>query len=503
MIQTKMLRRFATASLLLLASSAVVTASEGQVQSAGKLRSLGEQAMIEGKYSEAVTYYSQVIKMEPEKASNFFKLFRVHNRMRNYVSALRDITQACEVAPDENEYRYQKAKLLVSLGQCDEALSEYKIINSSRNKNLNFEEVTTSMNDANACSQKVNAATAAFQARKYEEARHYFGLALSHMEQAPDLLFMKAQAQYHLEDYFGVISDTGKILKIHSRNIEAYQLRGEAYFRTGEHDIALQHFREGLKLDPEHKGCKAAHKLIKSIAKKEKRGDDALKIGEHTKAVEYWIQAIEIDNTHRAFARPTMLKIIKSLSQSGKHDEAISMAESHVEESETLDGIFALGDALTGGDKFQEAVNIFRKATDFEPNDRQQETQAKLRKAEIALKQSKEKNYYKILQVPRTADKKSIKTAYRKLALEWHPDKNEDKVKAEKMFQDISEAYEVLSDQEMKAKYDRGEDVFDNQGGGGGGHQGFPDQMFRQHFQNGGGGGRRGGGGGSHHFHFG
>ena len=121
-----MLRRFATASLLVLASSAVVTASEGQVQSAGKLRSLGEQAMLEGRYSEAVTYYSQVIKMEPEKASNFFKLFRVHNRMRNYVSALRDITQACEVDPDENEYRYQKAKLLVSLGQCDEALSEYK-----------------------------------------------------------------------------------------------------------------------------------------------------------------------------------------------------------------------------------------------------------------------------------------------------------------------------------------------------------------------------------------
>jgi len=68
------------------------------------------------------------------------------------------------------------------------------------------------------------------------------------------------------------------------------------------------------------------------------------------------------------------------------------------------------------------------------------------------------------------------------------------------MFQDISEAYEVLSDEEMKAKYDRGEDVFDNQGGGGGRHNGFPDQMFRQQFQN---GGRRGGGGGSHHFHFG
>ena len=86
-------------------------------------------------------------------------------------------------------------------------------------------------------------------------------------------------------------------------------------------------------------------------------------------------------------------------------------------------------------------------------------------------------------------------------ALEWHPDKNEDKEKAEKMFQDISEAYEVLSDEELKAKYDRGEPVFENQGGNGqsGGfrHHGFPEQMFRQHFQQGGGGGR------THHFRFG
>ena len=109
------------------------------------------------------------------------------------------------------------------------------------------------------------------------------------------------------------------------------------------------------------------------------------------------------------------------------------------------------------------------------------------------MKQSKEKNYYKILGVSRTADKKAIKKAYRDLALKWHPDKAEDKEKAEKMFQDISEAYEVLSDEELRGKYDRGEEVFENQGGGGRQHHGFPQQMFRTHFQ---------GGGGQHHFRF-
>lgn len=94
--------------------------------------------------------------------------------------------------------------------------------------------------------------------------------------------------------------------------------------------------------------------------------------------------------------------------------------------------------------------------------------------------------------VARTATSKEIKKAYRDLALKWHPDKNtENKEEAEKMFHDIGEAYEVLSDKELRGKYDRGEDVFENQGGGGGGHHTNPFQFFNQQFHHGGGGGRQ------------
>jgi DnaJ family protein C protein 3 len=85
-----------------------------------------------------------------------------------------------------------------------------------------------------------------------------------------------------------------------------------------------------------------------------------------------------------------------------------------------------------------------------------------------------------------------------------HPDKNtgDTKEEAEKMFHDISEAYEVLSSDDLRAKYDRGEPVFENQGGGGGGHHSNPHQFFNRHFQQGGGfqqqqqQQQRGGGGG-------
>jgi len=507
-MSNSIVRRLATAYFLLLASKDFcyfAKANENEsTQSAGKLRSLGEQAMSELRFDDAVSYYSQAIELEPSNAGNYYKLYRVHNRMRNFVSALKDITQACELDHEQAEYRFYKAKLLMALGRCDDALEQYKTIRGQFDSSelVHRDEFKSSFHEVQECDTKIKTAQDAFAEGNFKDAKLYFDMALSHVEQAPDLLFMKSQAQFNIGDYFGVISDTGKILKVHSQNIEAYQLRGEAYLRIGEHDVAVQHFREGLKLDPEHKGCKTGHKLVKNILKKEKRADDAYKAGKYQEAVDYWMQAIEIDNTLRSFARPTLLKIIKAYSEMGDHENAVKYAEIHVKEEETLDGLFALGDAFMASDKFQQAINTFQKALEFEPNDREKETQQKLQKAKIALKQSQEKNYYKILGIPRTAEKKAIKSAYRKLALEWHPDKNEDKEKAEQMFQDISEAYEVLSDDEMRAKYDRGENVFENQGGGGGGgfrHHGFPEEMFRQHFQHGGGGGGRR----THHFHFG
>lgn len=65
------------------------------------------------------------------------------------------------------------------------------------------------------------------------------------------------------------------------------------------------------------------------------------------------------------------------------------------------------------------------------------------------------KDYYQTLGVPRNADEKEIKKAYRKLAQKYHPDKNPGDKAAEQRFKEINEAYTVLSDPDKRAKYDR------------------------------------------------
>lgn len=84
-----------------------------------------------------------------------------------------------------------------------------------------------------------------------------------------------------------------------------------------------------------------------------------------------------------------------------------------------------------------------------------------------------QRDFYEILGVTRDADPDTIKKAYRKLAMQFHPDKNPGDQKAEDKFKEAATAYEVLSDSEKRARYDRFGHA--GVGGPGGGSQGFAD----------------------------
>jgi molecular chaperone DnaJ len=85
-------------------------------------------------------------------------------------------------------------------------------------------------------------------------------------------------------------------------------------------------------------------------------------------------------------------------------------------------------------------------------------------------------DYYELLEVEKGADDATLKSAYRKLAMRWHPDKNPGDTAAETRFKAISEAYGVLSDPQKRAAYDRfGHAAFKASAGGGGGGNPFQD----------------------------
>ncbi|MFP6892037.1 MAG: DnaJ domain-containing protein, partial [Nitrospinota bacterium] len=85
------------------------------------------------------------------------------------------------------------------------------------------------------------------------------------------------------------------------------------------------------------------------------------------------------------------------------------------------------------------------------------------------MNQNGMRDYYEILGVARDSGESDIKKAYRHLAMKYHPDRNPDDPKAEEAFKEASEAYQVLSDSEKRARYDQ----FGHDGLSGMGNQGF------------------------------
>ncbi len=115
---------------------------------------------------------------------------------------------------------------------------------------------------------------------------------------------------------------------------------------------------------------------------------------------------------------------------------------------------------------------------------------------------SEKRDFYEILGCEKTASEAELKSAYRKLALKWHPDKNQGNPEAEEKFKEISEAYLVLKDPDKRAQYDQFghsafegggqggmnmdmnafDDLFSNIFKGGGGNKGFGFDIFGDRF---------------------
>jgi DnaJ family protein C protein 7 len=184
-------------------------------------------------------------------------------------------------------------------------------------------------------------------------------------------------------------------------------------------------------------------------------------------------------------------------------DRAINLDPSYIKAQRTR------AKAIGESGNWEGAAKAFKQIAEEHPEE--PGIAKEVRNAELELKKAKRKDYYKILNIEKDASDSEIKKAYRRLAIQTHPDKNPDDPQAEERFKDVGEAYETLSDPEKKERYDSGADLMEDGSmgggfGGGGMHGGMgggiDPEVLAQMFGGmaGGGGGRRGFGGGGPQF---
>jgi DnaJ family protein C protein 7 len=155
--------------------------------------------------------------------------------------------------------------------------------------------------------------------------------------------------------------------------------------------------------------------------------------------------------TNRALALTKQNKLLEALKDANK---AINLNENYMK------AYIRRGQIYMGLKLFEEARFDFQKVKEKEPGNK--EVMTLLENAKKEEKKARKRDYYKILDLKPDANENDIRKAYKKLALKWHPDRNneseEAKQMAEKKFRDISDAYSVLSDAKKKQQYDAGID---------------------------------------------
>lgn len=194
-------------------------------------------------------------------------------------------------------------------------------------------------------------------------------------------------------------------------------------------------------------------------------------------------------------------EVLTSIQANGKKASTYCPKAIELDENSFYGHLYKAKTQLEAED-FEASIASLKKAAEIRP-DKNNVVSPLMQKAQVALKRSKTKDYYKVLGVAHDADERQIKAAYRKLTKIHHPDKAAkqglSKEEAEKKMQSINEAYEVLSDPELRARFDRGDDPNSTEqqnpfqhGFGGGSPFMFQQgggQQFQFKFGSGGGGG--------------
>ena len=376
---------------------------------------------------------------------------------------------ADELDPDNMKILLRLGRVYTSLGRPDEALQVYNQINATAKDMQPALNMQKHIRMAEQTSQNEGSGSMVIYA--LNEAEKGLGVAV---DKPRKWQLMRGEAHLRM----GNLNALGEaqnvvmsILRNNNQDPDALVLRGRILYAQGENDKAMQHFRQALSCDPDFKAAVKYLRMVQKLERMKSDGNASFKAGRYQEAVDTYTEALQVDpsnkNTNskiwqnRALCNSRLKKWKDAIEDC---DKALELDPSYTKARKTR------AKALGESGNWDEAIRELKAIHDANPSE--PGIAKDIRDAELELKKSKRKDYYKILGLEKDCTEQEIKKAYRKLAIVHHPDKNPGDDEAAERFKEIQEAHETLSDSQKRARYDSGEDLIDPSdmfGGGGGG----------------------------------
>ena len=197
--------------------------------------------------------------------------------------------------------------------------------------------------------------------------------------------------------------------------------------------------------------------LKKSLRLKEE-ATEVFKGGNYAEAIVKFEECVDVDPLNANFNATLLLNVSighEKLGDKVKKLEALNLALKY--NPKYAKALVRRGDHFAQQDEFGEAIKDYAEAQDYDASGFN--VVPKLKDAQKKQKANSRKDYYKILGIQKGASDKEIRSAYKKMSLKHHPDKNsngteEEKRKADKNFKEVNEAKQVLLDKDKRELYD-------------------------------------------------
>ncbi|RMX94402.1 hypothetical protein D0868_12310, partial [Hortaea werneckii] len=485
--QRIMILRFSTLALgaLCLSSAPLAAAlSASDIPSdtpVSQLISSANTHLAQGNAQDALTYFDAAIQKDPSNYLTIFKRGATYLSLGRNTQASRDFDQVLVLKPGFEGALTQRAKIKGRNADWAAAKQDYLAAGKKDSQELaDLEEAEGAAKLAQEAEAKGDWETCVTQA----------GTAIFVAGTALDIRQRRARCRLEKGEIVEGISDLNHVLQINTGSIEPYlQIAAMTFYSLAETDKGITSVSRCLHNDPENKACSKLRKSQKAIDRTLKKFNQLVEKRQFASAVKLLIptadepgllQEVKDDTaqyreagyihpqaTSGLYAQLTERVCDSYMEMNNPKKASPYCTETLTYNPTSLPALLHKAQHLLDTEDYDGALSALSTAKDAHGNTPQ--INDLHTKTQQALKRSKQKDYYKILNVDRDASDREIKKSFRKLTVQHHPDKaHQNGVSpedAQRKMQAINEAYEVLSDPELKARFDRGEDPMDPMAG--------------------------------------
>lgn len=385
------------------------------------------------------------IEADPDNATYYNNRAAAYISANQFYDALEDAKRADELDTDNPKILHRLARILTNIGRPGEAIEVYDRIQPPASAKDRQPAVTMLHHIQGAEQALKDSAAGSMILFALDQADKGLGLGV---DRPKKWKMMRGEAYLRM----GNVNSLGEaqnvamsLLRQNDNDPDALVLRGRILYAQGENDKAVQHFRKALQCDPDLKEARTYLRSVQSLEKTKEEGNQAFKSGKMQEAIDKYTAALAIDPSNKLTNSKILQNRALCHTKLKNYDAAIEDSTKALELDPSYTKARKTRARATGAaGNWEEAVRDLKSLKEANPGE--PGIDKEIRDAELELKKSKRKDYYKILGVEKDADDTQIKKAYRKLAIIHHPDKNPDDPKAEERFKDVGEAYETLSD---------------------------------------------------------